>query len=373
MTPPVSTRFGNYQQQQCATTLQHSRNQYEYWTCKGCSQWHWVSQKKCGTCGMKKTWAEAVAPKLWTPPSTQKQDRTSTEWEEFKDWKRSQPSPKILNAVNTSVNTPWPHRAQGAETSQTMQDGQSAREKLAEELNTINEALRLLPDSLVLQETRFELTTRQEQLKKQISATRPLASRLDSCIAAVERAKKRLNQATQEEDAARCAWEDLCKSKAAAEEDLESKERELAALRESAIADGTCSSLSPNQPGGNSIKELENNMAHILGEMQHGGRASQHRIEEAMSMMSTLFQHLQDVARECKDQEEVRSEASTAQMLTGPNIHGAAAPASISGAKRPAEMKVQQLDAIMAQECAAAADPFEVRMHEAALALGTCG
>ena len=322
---------------------------------------------------MKKSWAEAVAPKQWTPPAHQRQEYTAADWEEWKAWKRSQPSTKVMNAVHSSVNTHAPPRVQAMPTPQTMQpteDGQSAREKLEEELNTLVDALKLIPDSPVLRETRSQLTSRQEQLKKQITATRPLASRLDTCIAAVERAKKRVNQAAQEEENARCAWEDLCRCKVAAEEDLQEKELQLSVLRESAIAHGTCSSHSQSHPSGNSIEELESNMTQILAEMQQGGRASHHRIKEAMGMMSALFQHLQDVALECKDQDEARSEASTVQVPTGNPIHGGAAPAGTSGAKRPAETDVQQLDAMMAQESATYEDPFTVRMHEAALALG---
>ena len=156
---------------------------------------------------------------------------------------------------------------QATEASQSTQDGHSTREKLEEELNTIIDALKALPDSPVLQETRSELTSRRKQLKKHISATRPLASCLDTCLAAVEESKKRLNQATQEEESVRCAREDLCRCKVAAEEDLADKESQLATLRESAITHGTCSNFSQNQTGGNSIKELESNMASILGEI----------------------------------------------------------------------------------------------------------
>ena len=204
MTPPVAAKFGNYQQQQCATTIQYSKSKYDYSTCKGCSQWHWASQKKCNACGMKKSWAEAVAPKQWAPPCTQNQEWTAAEWEGWRERKRSQLSPKTLSAVHSSIDacsSAQMQSIQGTQTMQPTQDGQSAREKLAEELNMINDALKFLPDSPVLQETRNELTARQEVLKKQISATRPLASRLDSCIAAVERAKKRLNQVAQKERA----------------------------------------------------------------------------------------------------------------------------------------------------------------------------
>ena len=187
----------------------------------------------------------------------------------------------------------------------------------------------------------------------------------------MERSKKRLLQACDHEMMARQSWGETCRARAAAEEDLAAKEEQLNALRERAMATATGS---PHLPQGNSITELENNMAMILEEMRAGGRAPPEKVAEAMTLMSGLFAHLTDVSRSCRDAEDTMSMASTApvssasaEALMEPGDAAMQSPDKCPTRfmKRPAEVATAALE-----RSAQGRPDMDTLLQEAAAALG---
>ena len=72
-----------------------------------------------------------------------------------------------------------------------------ADNELAMELKRVETAREALPRDAKYDGTRKDLDDQKEDLRRQILRSRPLGARLDSCRAAVERAKKRRDQAEQ--------------------------------------------------------------------------------------------------------------------------------------------------------------------------------
>ena len=115
----------------------------------------------------------------------------------------------------------------------------------------------------------------------------------------------------------------------------------------------TASPHLPNVPAAaDSIQVLEHSMTSILEEMKAGGRAAPSRISEAMSLMTSLFGHLTEVARECAAEPEFDEGASMASTSLLQPGNGDAMPGSISvgrGAghpmKRGPEVTVSELEA----------------------------
>ena len=255
---------------------------------------------------MKKSFAEAVAPKTWHswPHGGHTNHWGSVPTDSGQSLKVPLVTqPPLSPLVATSAPHQEPHPVP-----QHAVDGAPCRAKLVEELGKVETALASLPQCESLMDTKVQLEKKKEELKKGISDTRPLCSRLDTCMAAVERAKKRLLQASDQEMAARQAWEEACQVRAAVEEDLAVKEEQLNALRARAMAAATGT---PHLPSGNSIMDLEKNMTMILEEMRAGGRAPQEKVAEAMTLMSGLFAHLTEVSRHCREAEDTMSMAST--------------------------------------------------------------
>ena len=281
------------------------------------------------------------------------------------------PSQKTMNAVTQAsmapAQPPQPTQMSAASHNQA-EDGSVLRAGLVEELKTVQAALTSLPDSPQLEDVRNQLLEKEIGLKRKISLTRPLASRLDTCIAAVERSKKRLVQASEAEECARQQWENACKMKEEAAQDLAAKEGDLASIRDKAIETGTV--LQSSQRGNNSLEELETNMMSILEEMQAGARAPRDKIAEALTLMSSLFVHLTEVSQQCKEIDETESLASTQPAAV--NTSGVAevtaglAVRALLG-KRAAEVPVQDLDPASQLNGTSKED---VLMMEAAAGLG---
>ena len=312
---------------------------------------------------MKKSYAESVCPQVW---HQQPHDKSVSV-----GGGSSNQSQKTMNAVMqvplVSPQQPQPTIAPATPQGQK-EDGSVLRAGFVEELNTVQAALASLPESPHLADVRGQLASKEKDLKKKISLTRPLASRLDTCLAAVERSKKRMAQASEAEANARQLWEDACRTKEEAAHDLAVKESELASIREKAIETGTV--FQPSQRSSNSLEELETNMTSILQEMQTGARAPQEKIAEALTLMSALFVHLTDVSLQCKETEEIESLASTepaAMNTSGAAEQTAGLLARQLLCKRVADVPVQDLEHAHQRSGASHEDAL---MMEAASGLG---
>ena len=138
---------------------QYSTQQYgayaAYWTCNPCGSWNYTSAKKCWKCGIKKSYAQAVAQTQ--PPATTWQPPTSQTWGAGLECLATQP--------NASATAP----------------PETERAELIRRLKQVDAAISQL-DGPAFEDARAPLMRQQEELKRAISATRSAGARLDGCM-----------------------------------------------------------------------------------------------------------------------------------------------------------------------------------------------
>ena len=319
-------------------------SRYSHWVCRGCSQWDWASQKKCSTCGMKKSYSDAVSPSAWQPSMS-----------------RQISQPQMVNQQGTSgpaAPMPTLEPPQHPQMLQQVDDGAQLRAELGAEIDEIDTVLASLPKSKLVEEMRLGLESKKEALKQKISGTRPISSQLSSCLAAVDRARKRHSVATDAVLAAQAAVEKAEKEAIATQEQLQIREAQLASLQEQVVECGTGSSHSQND----CLQGLENSMTKILCEMKSGGQTASQGIDQAFNLMNELFVHLSAVAKECKG-----DAAST--LPSGAQTPVSDATAIGHHAKRSPSVSTELLAETVA--IASRQDRYTQAMEEAEMVLGS--
>lgn len=170
--------------------------QVESWMCCTCGTFTWAPKKQCRKCGCKKSYAQTIT----------KPEAPQTEWR----WPSSQHSEAS-------------HDAPGSITEET----DKKKHVVATEINNIEEALKHLPeDSESCKLARSDLLEKHRKLKTQSMRDRPLGTQLDGVQGAIDRAQKRLHEATVAAEVAQNAMavEQACIAKYTAEKaDIEAQ------------------------------------------------------------------------------------------------------------------------------------------------------
>ena len=149
----------------------------ESWLCSTCSSWTWATKTKCRKCGCKKSYAQALV----------KED-TNTEWQSNWSSQHSEASHEAGELPNAEM--------------------EKAKQNIAAELSTIEEALKALPEeSEACRPARLDLLEKQAKLKQESMQQRPLGTQLDGVQGALNRANKRLQSAQDCAEEARKAIE----------------------------------------------------------------------------------------------------------------------------------------------------------------------
>ena len=258
---------------------QYSTQQYgayaAYWTCNPCGSWNYTSAKKCWKCGIKKSYAQAVAQTQ--PPATTWQPPTSQTWGAGLECLATQP--------NASATAP----------------PETERAELIRRLKQVDAAISQL-DGPAFEDARAPLMRQQEELKRAISATRSAGARLDGCRGALTRAKGRAEK-TEEELARTAAQAKL------AQEAVTKLEAELAELEQDLV-------MQDKQTEGDaSLDALHSQMNQIVTQMTGSGNVSMDEVQEATQQMQLLFAGLQTIQAAALARASVRPPASILTML----------------------------------------------------------
>ena len=251
---------------------QRGRAHRPNWSCKCCGCSNWPTHKVCWTCGARRSSAEvAGSAELQPSPGTTLNKELAS-------------LPSALNAGHFSPPPTPPStagsQAQTSTVSSNNDPQEPTRQALTLRLQRNDQALAALPaDEEWCSGQRAMLLARSEQLRKQISGTRSLGTRLHGCRSALERARARKAHADGIAQAAQAA---LCK---AANEvvRLESELLELEQLvstEQVRTQEDTC------------ITRLQAEMPAVVAEMSASGNVSTGEVAATTQAMEPLFNGL---------------------------------------------------------------------------------
>ena len=239
----------------------------QWWQCS-CRYWNAVAKKKCGRCGVKKSWAQYCTQHWEATPDAAQHNHFASE-------------------VSGGLAA-----AQDVTETQTVKDMQN-------KIKDLDVALNAVPTGGVFTEARNLLEAQKNELKKRITESKPLHLQLESCSGAVTRASKRLETAMNEEARAKAYLLECTASVARAQAEVEEKaieKRKLelalaASVKESQASQGGC----PEQD--NCLDKLKTSMETVIAEMSSGA-VNQVCIAETRDLMGRLFNGLQMIANQ---------------------------------------------------------------------------
>jgi hypothetical protein len=221
----------------------------KWWLCGACS-WYTPSQKgKCRHCGIKKQWGLTAAPST------------------------SRVSPA------TPAATPWTApRAPPTEPTTT-----NAQETSAQ-IKALESALLLVPDGPLFENSRTVMRDQVTTLKASISKSKPIGLRLESCRAAVTRATKRKEAATEAVAAAiaeeKATTDELAKFSA----DLSILESELSVSVGGLPQSGDC------------VQNMTTALERVVGEMRSSPLVPANLVYQAELQMATLLEGVKQIS-----------------------------------------------------------------------------
>ena len=241
------------------------------WQCKVCQQWNWPKHKTCWTCKAMRSYADVAKnvvppPKVLTPGQALQQQLT----EITRQLSQAVAGPPTAVQGGASPYPPSP----GTEPTETPD-----RQQLAQ----LEASLAQLPDMPCFATSRAALIKQITEVKSRVDHTKPIGSRIDSCKAALERARQRLATADAALTAAQSAKEVATQQVSTLEHDL----RELQAVVAANAA---------KQSSSNCLDRLQTEMETVIQEMSTSGAVDGADIASSMQQMVVLFQNLTQIA-----------------------------------------------------------------------------
>jgi hypothetical protein len=221
----------------------------KWWLCGACS-WYTPTQKnKCRHCGIKKAWGISATPQSAPAPTTTPSTTSTVPLQT-----PVQPS-ELINANETSA-----------------------------QIKSLEAALLLVPVGPFFESSRTVMRDKVTALKASISKSRPLGLRLESCRAAVTRAAKRKDAASEAVVAA------LIEEKATSDElakfstDLAELEAELSASVGIPIQSGDC------------VTNMTCALERVVGEMRSSPLVPASLLYQAELQMATLLEGVKQIS-----------------------------------------------------------------------------
>jgi hypothetical protein len=228
----------------------------KWWQCGACS-WHTPSQKgKCRHCGIKKQWGLTAAP-----------------------------SPTRASPAASALTSPTPLHAQAQTSEPTTTTTISAQETSAQ-IKSLEAALLLVPMGPLFEDSRNGMRDHVTALKASISKSKPLGLRLESCRAAVTRAAKRKEAASEAVLAA-------VKEEKATIDELAKFSLDLASL-ESELAASV--GLSPPPQTGDCVTNMTCALERVVEEMRASPLVPANILYQAELQMATLLEGVKQIS-----------------------------------------------------------------------------
>jgi hypothetical protein len=250
---------------------QHGGDGWEakWWQCGACS-WYTPAQKgKCRHCGIKKQWGLTASPPRGSP-----------------------------SASATAPSTPASSRPLATE-----HIASNAQETSAQ-IKALEGALAQVPAGPLFETSRAVMREQIATLKASISKSKPLGLRLESCRAAVARATKRKDVAS-EAVAAALAEEKVTKDELTKfTKDLTDLEAELAI------------SVGSPQQSGDSVQNMTSALERVVGEMRSSPLVPANLVYQAELQMSALMEGVKQISALAL--KAAQAQAEQAKKMTTP-------------------------------------------------------
>jgi hypothetical protein len=176
-----------------------------------------------------------------------------------------------------------PQTAAPLQQAPSQQDAETEKQAMVAKIKQLETSLASVPDGPECKHIRDAISQQIEQAKTKINSSKPLASRLEGCQAALDRSKKRL-----------AAAESLAQSALAAREIATAEVTKFQAeLNE---VQSLIAQQATNSQDGSCLDKLHTQMQSIVAEMSSSVHVEVSESQQAMQQMTTLFRQLTGIA-----------------------------------------------------------------------------
>ena len=263
---------------------------HRLWTCAGCKSTN-HSKNACTTCGMRRTWAEAVKNSHPSPPQQDGTGNTSASPAHTSSGNQVQQQLKVVaeklaKSAGMSPLSPSPVVPPAAAASPpggvpaAPEDTSTTRGALVESIKQLEVSLSTLPQDSSLDGARAAIQFQLDSKRKQLGELRPLGKRLDGARAALERAQKRHATAEESLQLATQAVKTAADEVAQLRKDVAELEKQVAAAPPS---------TAPAPPAQSTIDELTKQMEAAVHELAQFGSVSPEALREAQAQSEAIL------------------------------------------------------------------------------------